>query len=91
MTSSSNFFMLLCFSCHFSYWSKFSTNIVIDSRVMTIFIYNGLTRNLEIGTIPVYVLPNVWTLGQVRDSKFGTNVSNKMLLVTARFYLYNVH
>ena len=32
----------------FSYWSKFHVNIITGSGAMTIFIYKGLTRNLEI-------------------------------------------
>ena len=32
----------------FSYWSKFPVNIIIVSRVMTIFFYKGLTRNPKI-------------------------------------------
>ena len=63
----------------FSYWSKFNGNIITGSGVMTIFFYKGLTRNLEIGNTPVWVLPNNWRLGQVRDTKVSTNVSNKML------------
>ena len=47
---------------------------------MTIFVYKVLTRNLEIGNTLVWVLPNIWRPGQVRDTKFGTNVSNKKLL-----------
>ena len=34
--------------------------------------------------LPLRVLPNIWRLGQVSDSKFGTNVSNEMLLNTAK-------
>ena len=40
---------------------------------MTIFVYKGLTRNSEIGNARVWVFPNIWRLGQVRDTKFGTN------------------
>lgn len=36
--------------------------------------------NLEIGNTPAWVLPNIWRLGQVRDTKLGTNVSNEILL-----------
>ena len=32
---------------------------------------------------PVCVFPNIWRLGLVRDTKFGMNVSNKILLNTA--------
>ena len=50
---------------------------------MTIFFYKGLTGNLEIRNTPVWVLPNIWRLGWVRDTKSGTNVSK------ARFTLGN--
>ena len=46
---------------------------------MTISLYKGLTRNPEIGNTPVWVLPNIWRIGQVRQTKFGTNVSYKIL------------
>ena len=45
------------------------------SVVMTIFVYKGLTRNPKIGNTSVSVLPNIWRLGQVKDTKFVTNVS----------------
>ena len=65
-----------------SYWSKFHVNIIAGSGVMTIFNFKGLTRNTEIGNTSVGVFPNIWRLGQVRDTKFNTNtdVSNEMLL-----------
>ena len=68
----------------FSYWFKFHVNVITGSGVMTIFIFKGLTRNPEIGNTPVCVLPNIWRLGQVRDTTFGTNVSNRMLLNAAK-------
>ena len=34
--------------------------------------------------IPVFVLPNIGRLGQVSDTKFGTNVSHKKLLNAAK-------
>ena len=72
----------------FSYWSKFHVNIITGSGVMTIFFYKWLTRNPEIGNTPVWVLPNIWRLGWVRDTNFGTNVSNKMLLNAAKCQAY---
>ena len=69
----------------FSYWSKFYVNIITYSGVMTISFHKGLTRNPEIGNNPVCVLPNIWRLGQVRKTKFGTNVSNKMLMNPAQY------
>ena len=76
MTLSLNFFDVVLFK--FSYWSKFHLNIMTGSGVMTIFFYKGLTRNREIGNTPVWLLPNIWRLGRVRDTKFGRNVSNEM-------------
>ena len=68
----------------FSYWSKFHVNIITGSGVTTISFYKGLTRNLEIGNTPVWILPNIWRLEGVRNTKFGTSVSNKMLLNAAK-------
>ena len=48
----------------FSYWSKFHVNIMTGSRVMIIFVYKGLTKNPEIGNTPVWVLLNIWRLGE---------------------------
>ena len=73
----------------FSYWSKFHVNIITSSGFMTIFFHKGLTRNPEIGNAPVWVLPNIWRLGKVMDTKFATNISNKILLHTAKFQGYN--
>ena len=75
----------------FSYWSKFHVNIITGSGVITIFFYKGLTRNPEIGNSPVWVLPSIWRLGQVRDTKFGKNVSNKMLLNAAKQQGYGLY
>ena len=52
----------------------------LSNLVMTISFYNGLTRNPETGNTPVWVLPNIWKLGRVRNTKPGTNVSDKMLV-----------
>ena len=37
---------------------------------MTIFLYKRLIRNLAIGNNPVWVLPNICRLGQIRDTSF---------------------
>ena len=71
------------------YWFKFHVNIITCSGVMTIFFYKGLTRNPEIGNTPVWVFPNMWKLGWVRDTKCGTNVSNEMLLNAAKCQSYS--
>ena len=70
---------------NFSYWSTFHVNIITGSGIRTIFFYKELTRNPEIGNNPVWVLPNFWRLGQVMSTKFGTNVSNRMLLNATKF------
>ena len=47
---------------------------------------------LEIpGNTPLWVLLNIWRLGRVRDTKFGINVSNKMLLDTVKCQDYNFY
>ena len=75
----------------FSYWSKFHVNIINGSGIMTIFFYNGLSRNLEIENNPAWVLPKIWRLEQVMDTKFCTNVSNRMLLNAAKFQHYSFY
>ena len=86
-------FFLRCFvslvNC--SYCSKFHVNIITSFGIMTNFSYKGFTRNLEIGKTPVWVLPNIWRLGRVMDTKFDTNVSNKMLLNTAKYQGYSYY
>ena len=39
----------------------------------------------------VWVLPNIWTLERVRKTKFGTNVSSKMLLNGAKYQGYSLY
>ena len=75
----------------FSYWSKFHVNIMSSSGVMTIFIYKGLTGNLEIGNTLVWILSCICRLGWVRDTKFGTNVSNKILLNAIKCRDYSLY
>ena len=78
----------------FSYLSKFHVNIITSSGIMTIFFYKGLTRNPEIENTSSWVLLNIWRLGQVMDTKFSTNVSNvsnKMLLNSAKFQYYSFY
>ena len=91
--TSSPIFVWCCFVSlfKFSNWSKFHVNIITGSGVMTIFFYKGLTRNPEIGSTPVWVLLNIWRLGKVRDTKFGTIVSNKMLLYATKCQRYRFY
>ena len=83
----------LCFVflVKFSYWSKFHVNIITGSGIMTIFFYKGLTRNQEIGNTLVSVLPNIWRLGRLIDTKFGMNVSKRMLLNAAKSQGYSFY
>ena len=74
-----------------SYWSKFHVNIITGSGVMTISFHKGLARNPEIRNNPVWLLPNTWRLGWDMDTKFGTNVSNEMLLNAAKSQGYGFH
>ena len=90
MTSTSIFFWRCFVSLvKFSYWSKFHVNIITGSGIMTIFFQKGLTRNPEIRYTPLRVLLMIWRLGQVMDTKFGINVSNKMLLNAAKCQGYS--
>ena len=90
-TSSSIFLKLLSISLvKFSYWSKFLVNIITGSGVMAILIYKELKSQI-IGNIPIWVLPNNWRLKQVRNTKFGTNVSKKMLLNAAKCQGYTFY
>ena len=74
-----------------SYWSKFHVNIITGSGIMKNFFYKGLNRNPEFGNNPVWVLPNIWRPGRVMDAKFGTNVSNRMILNAAKFQCYSFY
>ena len=80
------FLTFFVFLVKFSYWSKSHVNIITGSGVMTISFYKGLTRNLEIGNTSLWVLPNIRRLGRVKNTKFGTNISNKMSLKAALCY-----
>ena len=92
MTSSSIFFWCcFVFLVKFSYWSKFHVNIITGSGVTTIFFYKGLTRSPEIENTPVWLLPNTWRMGRVRDTKFSRNVSNEMLLNAAKCQGYSFY
>ena len=70
---------------------KCHVNIVRGSGVMTIFVYQRLARSLEIGNNPVKVLPNSCIMGRVRDTKFGTNITNEKLLNTANCQGYSFY
>ena len=50
-----------------------------------------MIRYPEIENTPVWVLPNIWRLGRLRNTKFGTKVSNKMLRNAAKFKAYSFY
>ena len=98
MTSSLSLLLLLLF-----FWLSvlFLSSLIIGPSFMSIswlvlelwqfFIYIGLTRNPEIGNTPVWILHDIWRLGRVSTTKFGTYVSNKMLLNTAKCQGYSFY
>ena len=53
--------------------------------------YKWLTRNPEVGNAPVWFLSNIWRLGRVRNLKFGKDVSNKILLNTAKCQGHSIY
>ena len=57
---------------------------IIGSGVMTIFFHKGLTKNQEIGNTLARVFRNIWELGQLRDIKFGKNISFEILMNAAK-------
>ena len=71
--------------------NTFRINIIAASGVTIIFFYKELTRNTEIRNIPVWVLINVWRRGRVMNTKFGTDVSNEMLLNAAKCQDYRFY
>ena len=56
---------------------------------MTFFVYKRLIRNPEIANTSVWVLSNIWRLGQVRDTKLRRNISNEKLLNGAKLQVYS--
>ena len=83
--------VLFCILVKFRYWLKFHVKYITGSGVMAILFYKKLTRNLETWITPVLVSPNIWRLEQVRDTKFGSNVSNEMLLNTGKCQGYSIY
>ena len=62
---------------NFSYWSKFHGNIITGSSIMTISLYRRLTRKPKERNTPIWVFPNIWRLGRVKNTKFSKYFSNK--------------
>ena len=74
-----------------SYWFKSHISIITDCGVMTIYFYKELTWNPEIRNTPIWDLPNIWRLERVRYTKFGTDVSNEMLLNATKCLAYSFY
>ena len=94
MTSSSNFLGIFLFllSSLFTGPSFMSiSSLVLVLWLMTSFFYKRLTRNPEIGNTTIWVFPNIWRLGWVKNSKSGTNVSYEMLLNSAKCQRYSFY
>ena len=85
------FWRCFVFLIKFMYWSKFHVIIITGSGVMTIFFYKGLTINPEVQNTTVWVFLNIWRLRRVRNTKFGRNISNKMLLNAAKCQGYSFY
>ena len=79
MTSSLNFFNVVMFYLS-SFVSKFHFIIVTGFRVMTIFVYKGLSRNPEYRNNRLWIFPYNWALKCANNSKFSANISTKKLL-----------
>ena len=59
-----------------------SSLLIWQFGVMTVFFYKRLFGNLEIGNTPVWVLPDIWKLGHVRNKlvKIGKNLARISLI-----------
>ena len=53
--------------------------------------YRGFTRNPEFGDTPVWVLLDIWRLGEGRNTKFGSDIFNKMLLSAVKCNGYSFY
>ena len=58
---------------------------------MIIFFYKGLTKNPKIGNTTIWVLPNMWRLGRVRNTRFGMDPSYEILQNTAKCQGYSFY
>ena len=50
-----------------------------------------MTSSRELFDVAVFLLPNLFRLGQVRDTNFNTNVSDKMLLNSTKCQGYSFY
>ena len=83
ITSSCNFLRFLSLVTGLSFMSILSQ--ILEFRQFS------FTENPEIWNTPIWVLDNIWGLVRVRDTKFGKNVSNKMLLNDLKWQGYRFY
>ena len=74
-------YMLVQVSCQYHYWFWSYDN----------FLLLEIDQKSGNRKYRVWVLPNIWRLEQVRDTKFGMNVSKKTLLNAAKCQGYNFY
>ena len=92
MTSSWNFFDVIF--CLFSGLVTGPSFMSISSLVLELWQFSFIRDWHEIpksGKTSVWVLQNIWRLEQVRNTKFGINVSNKMLLNAGKCQKYGFY
>ena len=63
--------------------------VMTGSGVMTIFVYKWSARNLEMGNTPVWVLLNVWRLGQGKVSEYPFKQNKNVLKKWQCYYIEN--
>ena len=85
------FLTLWYFFVNFRYWFTFHVHIINGPGIIIIFVYNGLIRNRKIGNTPIWILSNIWRLGQFRENKFGKNISNKKLFHALKFEFFSFY
>ena len=68
-----------------------SSFMSISSLVLELWQFIFIRVWPEIGNTPVWVLPNIWRLEQVKDVRLGTNVSNEILLKLAKCMSYSFY
>ena len=87
------FFFWCCFVSivMFTNYFKFHVNVIPGSVVMTFFYKVLLTKNLENGNSSSEFSPIPRGWGWVRDTKFGKNVSIKMLPNVAKCQGYSFY
>ena len=78
LTSLSNFFDVVFFLL--SILVAGPSFMSISSLVLELWQFSFKRDWPKIGNTLVCVLPNIWRLGRIMDTKFCTNVSNEMLL-----------